>query len=85
VEELELTAYVWISMVTEPRFMGGLGTEIQKILRGDQYHRFGAWVTHLRSDSSHRTIATGKSGTLGGLTVVGVCCPLVNSLTRSDT
>ena len=29
-------------------------------------------------------MATGKSGTLGGLTVVGVCSPLVSSLTRSE-
>ena len=29
--------------------------------------------------------ATGKSGTLGGFTVVGVCCPWVSSLTRSET
>ena len=29
--------------------------------------------------------AKGKSGTFGGFTVVGVCCPWVKALTRSET
>jgi hypothetical protein len=33
----------------------------------------------------HFLIAIGKSGTVSGLTVAGVCLPPVNSLTRSAT
>lgn len=34
---------------------------------------------------SHFKTASGKSGTFGGITVVGDCWPFVKSLTRSDT
>ena len=41
-------------------------------------------TSFLRPSRFQRNAATGKSGTLGGLTVVGVCSPLVRSLTRSE-
>ena len=37
-----------------------------------------------RGALSYSTNATGKSGVLGGLVVVGVCRPCVSSFTRSD-